>query len=77
MSEEKKKGILQRILEFFEIKEVEIGKPPAKTQETPVHVEEPTGEPQPPEESAIEVKMPQPIEPSPIGEEGNRRRIQT
>ena len=78
MSEEKKKGkgILQEVADFLEITEVKTGKPPARTQETPVHVEnEPEGDVQPPEESAIEVMMPEPVEPSKIGEEGKRRRI--
>ena len=79
MSEEKKKGILQTVVEFLELEEVETGKPPAKTQETPVHVEvqpELPSEVQPPEDtSAIEVKMPDVGKPSEIGEEGKRRRL--
>lgn len=79
MSEEKKKGMLEKIADFLEIKEVETGKPPAKTQEKPVHVEvqpEKPSEVQPPEDtSAIEVKVPEVGEPPKIGEEGKRRRI--
>jgi len=75
MSEEKKKGVLQQIADFLEIKEVEVAKPPAKTQETPVHVEVAEGAVQPPENSPIEVQMPEPIEPAKIGEEGRKRRI--
>ena len=76
MSEEKKKkGLLEKLAEFFEITEVkEVAKPPAKTQEKPVHVEE-TKSVQPPEASAIEVKEPEPVEPVKIGEEGKKRRI--
>ena len=72
MSEEKKKkGLLQRVIDFFEIEEVkEVAKPPAKTEEKPVRTEAKT-----PEASAIEVKEPEPVEPAKIGEEGKRRRI--
>lgn len=66
--------ILKKIKEFFEIKEVEVAKPPAKTQEKPVHTE--ASSVQPPEASAIEVKEPEPVEPVKLGEEGRRRRIQ-
>lgn len=80
MSETEKKkgkGILQEVADFLEIKEVETGKPPAKTEEKPVHVEVESETPvvQPPEESAIEVTMPEVGEPSEIGELGKRRRI--
>jgi len=78
MSEEKKKGMLEKIVDFLEIEEVETGKPPAKTQEAPVHVEvepEKPSEVQPPEESVIEVEVPQPVESETIGEKGRRRRI--
>lgn len=79
MSEEKKKSMLEKIADFLEIKEVETGKPPAKTQETPVHADlesEKPSEVQPPEEgSAIEVEMPAVGEVAKIGEEGKRRRI--
>jgi len=79
MSEpKKKKGLLEKVADFLEIQEVETAKPPARTQETPVHVELQPAKPsdvQPPEESAIEVKMPEVGKPSPIGEEGKRRRI--
>jgi len=68
--------MLQKILDFFEIKQVETGKPPAKTQETPVHEEKPEGSVQAPEEPAIEERMPEPIEPPKIGEEGKRLRIE-
>lgn len=76
--EENQKGLLKEIVDFFEIEEVETGKPPAKTHEKPVHVEIEPDLPssvQPPEESAIEVKMPEVGEASKIGEEGKRRRI--
>lgn len=66
-------SLLKKIVEFFEIKEVEVAKPPAKTHEKPVHAE--GSSVQPPESSAIEVKEPEPIEPLKIGEEGRRRRI--
>ena len=71
MSEEKKKkGLLEKVADFFEIEEVkEVAKPPAKTEEKPVR------EGEEPEASAIEVKEPEPVEPAQIGEEGKRRRI--
>ena len=69
MSEEKKKGLLQKVVDFFEIEEVkEVAKPPAKTEEKPVREgEEP--------ETAIEVKEPEPLPIPEIGEEGRKRRI--
>lgn len=66
-------SLLKKIKDFLEIKEVEVAKPPAKTQEKPVHTE--ASSVQPPEASAIEVKEPQPVEPVHLGEEGRRRRI--
>lgn len=78
MSEtEKKKGILQKVADFLELEEVETGKPPAKTEDVPVHVEPETpSEAQAPEDtSAIEVKMPEAGKPSEIGERGKRERI--
>ena len=63
---------VKEVAEWLEIKEVEVAKPPAKTTEKPVHAED---TPQPPEDSAIEVKEPEPVESPKIGEEGKRRRI--
>lgn len=69
---------LKKLLDFFEIKEVEpeVAKPPAKTEEKPVHTEEPEVGLPAPETSAIEVKEPEPLPTPEIGEEGKRRRIQ-
>ena len=59
---------VKKILQFFEIEEVEqTGKPPAKTEVKPV----PESEPEP----SIEQEKPEPIELATIGEEGKRRRI--
>ena len=76
MNEEKKKGLIEKIVDFLEIEEVkeEIGKPPAKTQEKPVHVEE-AHSMQPPEDQVIEVKEPEPLPFPEIGEKGRRDRI--
>lgn len=64
-------NLIKKILDFFEVKEVEVGKPPAKTEAKPVGED---GKPEI-ETSAIEEKKPEPIEPAKIGEEGRRRRI--
>jgi len=66
MSEEKKKGIVEKMLDFFEIEEVkeELGKPPAKTEEKPVQteVEPKEGDLPTHEEPAIEEKVPEPLQ---------------
>lgn len=64
-------SVWKKIKEFLEIKEVEVGKPPAKTEAKPV------SEDGKPETSAIEVEQPEPIEQPEIGEEGKRKRIKT
>lgn len=78
MSEEKKKGLIEKVVDFFEIEEVkeEIGKPPAKTEEKPVpEVMPKEGEFSAPEEKAIEPKTPEPLPIPEIGEKGRRDRI--
>ena len=66
--------VLKKIAKFLEIEEVKpVAKPPAKTEEKPVHAE--ASSVQPPEASAIEVKEPEPVEPVKLGEEGRKRRI--
>ena len=60
--------IIKKILQFFEIEELEqTGKPPAKTEVKPVE----EGVPEP----SIQEEKPEPIELATIGEEGKRRRI--
>lgn len=66
---EKKKGWFERFLDFLEVEEVKVGKPPAKTEAKPV------SEDGKPELSAIEVEKPEPVKQPEIGEEGRRRRI--
>ena len=72
-------SFLKKIKEFLEIKEVTVGKPPAKTEEKPVQTEVSPKEGELPshEEPAIEKKEPEPVEPPEIGEKGRRDRIQT